>query len=147
MKLFIIILLTLPKGTSNKIFSNKFYWDGTLSLFLKWRNYMHLKTRSEKFYYLLKGESHIDFRTQSVIMTLGSWELSLMTFWNSEKLSNLKAHELSWTVNELCTRFLRVPSSYPPITHIHTGKLSEKIIVLQSLAPKYKQYKQQDNRN
>ena len=127
MKLFIIILLTHPKGTSNKIFSNKFYWDGTLSLFLKWRNAMHLKTRSEKFYYLLKGESHIDFRTQSVIMT----------FWNSEKWSNLKAHELSWTVNELCNRFLRVPSSYLPITHIHTGKLSEKIIVLQSLAPKY----------
>ena len=26
-----------------------------------------------------------------------------MTFWNSEKLSNFKVHELSWTVNELGT--------------------------------------------
>ena len=27
----------------------------------------------------------------------------LMTFWSSEKLSNFKVHELSSTVNELCT--------------------------------------------
>ena len=27
---------------------------------------------------------------------------SLMTFWNSDKLSNFKVHKLSWTVNELC---------------------------------------------
>ena len=30
-------------------------------------------------------------------------ELSLMTFWNYEKWSNFKAHEFSWTVNELRT--------------------------------------------
>ena len=62
------------------------------------------------------GESHIDFRTQSVIMTLAGWGgrgggLSLMILCNSGKLSNLKAPELSWTDDELCTRILRVPSS------------------------------------
>ena len=31
------------------------------------------------------------------------WGLSLMTFWNSEKLSNVKVHQLSCTVNELFT--------------------------------------------
>ena len=36
-------------------------------------------------------------------MMLGGRGLSLMTFWNLEKLSNFKAHELTWTVNELCT--------------------------------------------
>ena len=36
-------------------------------------------------------------------MTIEGGELSLMMFWNSEKLSNFKAHELKWTVNELCT--------------------------------------------
>ena len=46
------------------------------------------------------GESHIDFRTQSVIMTLAGWGgreggLSLMILCNSGKLSNLKAPELS----------------------------------------------------
>ena len=49
--------------------------------------------------------------------------LSLMMFWNSEKQSNFKAHELSWTVNELCTRILRVSSSCPPLTHIHRWTL------------------------
>ena len=33
-----------------------------------------------------------------------------MTFWNSENLSNLKAHGLSWTVIEFCNRTLRVPT-------------------------------------
>ena len=42
-----------------------------------------------------------------------------MTLWISEKVSNFKAHELSWTVNELCTRILRVPSLWPPIAYIH----------------------------
>ena len=46
-----------------------------------------------------------------------------MTFWNSEKSSNLKAHELSWTFNELCTRILIVPSSCPPIDHVHRWTL------------------------
>ena len=49
--------------------------------------------------------------------------LSLAMFWNSEKLSNFKAHKLSWTVNELCTRIPRVPSSCPPIAHIHRWTL------------------------
>ena len=34
----------------------------------------------------------------------GGWgDISLITFWNSNKLSNFKVHELSRTVNELCT--------------------------------------------
>ena len=70
----------------------------------------------------------MDFRTQSVIMTLGcvcvcGGGLSLMTFWNSEKLSNFKAHELWWTINELCTGILRVPSCCLPIAHIHKRTL------------------------
>ena len=69
--------------------------------------------------YHVRGNSHIDFCTQSVIMMLGKGELSLMTFCNSEKSSNFKAPELSSTANELNTRMLRVPSSCPPIAHIH----------------------------
>ena len=49
--------------------------------------------------------------------------LSLMTFWNSEKLSNFKAHELPLTVNELCTHMLRVPNSCPVIAHIYSWTL------------------------
>ena len=52
----------------------------------------------------------------------GRW-VSLMTFWNSEKLSNFKAHKLSWTVSELSTRILRVTSSCPPIANIHKWTL------------------------
>ena len=71
----------------------------------------------------IRSESHIDFRRESVIMTLGwgsmgSGGISLMALWNSEKWSNFKSHELPWTVSELCTRILRVPSSCPPIAHI-----------------------------
>ena len=78
----------------------------------------------------IRSESHIDFRTQSVIMTLGCGGkgdggggmgrvgISLMALWSSEKWSNFKSHELPWTVKELCTRILRVPSSCPPIAHI-----------------------------
>ena len=51
-------------------------------------------------FFTVQNESHIDFQTQSVIMTLEIRRgrgrgLSLRTFWNSEKLSNFKAHELS----------------------------------------------------
>ena len=49
--------------------------------------------------------------------------LSLMTFWNSEKLSNFKVDELPWVVNELCTRIVRVRSSCPLI---YRAELSEK---------------------
>ena len=72
----------------------------------------------------LRCESHTDFRTQCVIMTLGvGGGISLMTFWNSEKLSNFKAHKLWWAVNELCTRILRVfrlcpAKAHIPISHI-----------------------------
>ena len=64
---------------------------------------------------LLRGESLVVFCTQYVIMTLvrggGRWwrkwvvviSLLLITFWNSEKLSNFKVHELSWAFSELCT--------------------------------------------
>ena len=64
---------------------------------------------------LLRGESLVVFCTQCVMMTLarggGEWwrkwvvvvSLLLITFWNSEKLSNFKVHELSWAFSELCT--------------------------------------------
>ena len=39
-------------------------------------------------------------------MTLGVGGLSLMTFCKSEKWSNFKVHELSWNVNEFCTRLI-----------------------------------------
>ena len=47
----------------------------------------------------LRGESHIDFRTHCVTMTVvgGGWGgdgASLMTFGKSEKLSSLKGHVL-----------------------------------------------------
>ena len=47
----------------------------------------------------LRGESHIDFRIDiDQHLPVGVWEgeepLSLMTFWNLEKLSNLKVHVL-----------------------------------------------------
>ena len=50
--------------------------------------------------FTVQNESHVDFQTQSVIMTLGVRRgsgrgLSLRTFGNLEKLSNFKAHELS----------------------------------------------------
>ena len=86
---------------------------------------------------LVRGESHIDFRTQCVIITVGGvggrGGLSLMMFWNSEKLWNFEAHKLSWPVNELCTRILRVLSSCPAIAHIYSQTLW-KIIFLYSLA-------------
>ena len=63
----------------------------------------------------------------------GRW-VSLMTFWNSEKLSNFKAHKLSWTVNELCIRIVRVSSLCPPIAH--SSYSPPKFILLQFLAPK-----------
>ena len=74
----------------------------------------------KKITHWVRGESHIGFRTQCVIITLGGWGgLSLVTLWNSENLSNFKAHELSWTVNKLFTRILRVFSSCPAISHIY----------------------------
>ena len=39
-------------------------------------------------------------------MTFEGTGLSLMTFWNREKLSNFKVHELPWTDNELCARLI-----------------------------------------
>ena len=38
----------------------------------------------------VRGEWDIDFCTQCAIMTIAVVELSLMMFWNSEQLSNLK---------------------------------------------------------
>ena len=38
---FYFLLLTVPREASSKIFSNKFYWNGMLSLFLKWWNAKH----------------------------------------------------------------------------------------------------------
>ena len=60
---------------------------------------------------------------------VGGRGLSLIMFWNSKRLLNFKAHEFSWTANELRT-LVRVPSSCPTTAHIYTGKLSEKIILL-----------------
>ena len=45
--------------------------------------------------------------------------LSLMTFWNSKKSLNFKAHEL-------CTRMLRVPSLCSAIAHIYSWTLWKK---------------------
>ena len=81
------------------------------------------------------GESHICFRTQCVIMTLGGrgrgGGLSLMTFWNSEKLSNFKVHKLSWTVNELCTYLIIYEKKSSNIY-----KISKKLAKLNSLIEK-----------
>ena len=56
-----------------------------------------------------RGESHIDFRTQSVIMTQGVGVLSLMTYWNLEKLSNFKVHELPWmSMNLQCSSIFTI---------------------------------------
>ena len=52
-------------------------------------------------YVMIRGESHIDFRTQCAIITLAcvgvglGRGLSIMTFGNSEKLSNFKVDKLS----------------------------------------------------
>ena len=46
-----------------------------------------------------------------------------MTFSNSEKLLNFKAHELQWTVNELYTCILRVRSSCPAMAHLYKWTL------------------------
>ena len=69
----------------------------TLIFNAMWDQIRDFLLRLEVLY--LRNESHIDFRTQSVIMTLGGGEVSLMTFWNPKKLSSFKAHELRWTVN------------------------------------------------
>ena len=73
-----------PKTIEKCLTPNHFYLADSYSILL----IKHL---------LIRGESHIDFCTQSVIMTLGlEGGLSLMTFWfwNSEKLSNFKTNEL-----------------------------------------------------
>ena len=53
----------------------------------------------------LRGKSHIEFRTQCVIMTLAGSNrrerLSLMVLWNSQKLSNLKVHVLNLLLLDL----------------------------------------------
>ena len=54
---------------------------------------------SKKQLFELRGESHIDFRIDiDRRLPVGVWEgegpLSIMTFWNLEKLSNLKVHVL-----------------------------------------------------
>ena len=63
--------------------------------------------------------------------------LSLITFWNPEKLSNFKVHELSWAINDrtkkilkLWARILKVPSSCSTTAHIYlyTDELSQKTI-------------------
>ena len=83
-----------------------------------------------------------------------------MTFSNSEKLLNFKAHELQWTVYELCTCILRVRSSCPAMAHLYKWTLwkNHPSIVFSSKKQKTKKqnknkkktkkrHKQQDNRN
>ena len=87
----------------------------------------------------------------------GGERLSPMSFENSEKLLNFKAPELSWTVNELHTRILRVPSSCTPIAHIHSytslwknhpsAVFSSKMKHKRQKNPKQHTHKQQDNGN
>ena len=67
----------------------------------------------------LRGESHIDFRMQCVIITLQDGGAITNDIWNSERLSNFKAHELSPTANELYIRILRVPNLRSAATHIY----------------------------
>ena len=84
-----ILLLTKDIGLDDL-----WAWIGTILILLNKENWK-----------LVRGESHIYFRTQCVIMMFGGgggW-LSLMTFWNSEQLPNFKVHKLPWIVNELCT--------------------------------------------
>ena len=65
--------------------------------------FLHLcsfRAHVEKFFKEnVRGVSHIDFRTQCVIMILagGVEGLLLMTFWKSENLSKFKVHELTFT--------------------------------------------------
>ena len=58
---YCFLLLTIPRKASNQIFSNKLYWDETLSLLLKWWNAIHWKTRWEKIYYLHNDNIIISF--------------------------------------------------------------------------------------
>ena len=83
---------------------------------------------------------------------VGGGGQSLMPFWNSEKLWNFKAHELSWIFNESCTRILRVPSSCPAIARIYRWTLwkNHPSVVFSSKPKtknKTKKHKQQDNEN
>ena len=95
----------------------------------------------------LRGESHIDFLYAKHPNHTGGVkeEVSLMTFWNSKKLSNFKAHELSWTVNELCARIPRVPSLCPPIAHMHRWTLWKNH--LSAVFSSKMQHKRQSNGN
>ena len=70
----------------------------------------------------LRGESHIDFRTQSVIMTLrgGAITNDILKF---GKIIEFQSSWIAITVNELCTRVLRTPSLCPSIAHIHRWTL------------------------
>ena len=61
----------------------------------------------------------------------GEGGLSLMTFWNAERLSNFKVHKLSWTVNELCTYLIIYEKKSSNIY-----KISKKLAKLNSLIEK-----------
>ena len=70
----------------------------------------------------LRGESHIDFCTKSVIITLWGrwvWDLSLMMFWYSKKI----IMNCQWIVYS----YTRVLSSCRPIVHIHRWTLWKKL--------------------
>ena len=114
----------------------------SLSMFLLKNHYFLCNIRCSN----LRGELHINFPTQCVNMTLAGGEgaLSLVRSWSSQKLSNFKVHECSWTASELCTcliiedckinpllkpwaRILRVLSSCPATPHIHRWTLWKKL--------------------
>ena len=79
------LALQIRQGNANQIPENKQLIEGNKI------EADQLKEQVKK----LRGELHIDFRTQCFIITLGSGGLSLMKFSDSENLSNFKVHELS----------------------------------------------------
>ena len=81
------------------IFRILVFWTTTGDQWCFWDRFIVFKckdlvTKNVNLEKRLRGESHIVFRTQCVIMTFVGGGLSLITFWNSEKLSNLKVHLL-----------------------------------------------------
>ena len=75
----------------------------------------------------------------------GGGGLSLMTFWNSEKLSNFKTHDYSWTINESCSGILIVATSCSPIAHIHRWNLWKKQTKKQTKKQKKKKTKKKQH--
>ena len=118
-----------PSTSSSHNFQNEGYFSITItrdicimSRIRVWHyNLLHQKIFLET---CLRGESHIDFCTKSVIMTLWGrwvWDLSLWCFDIQKKLSWIRMN-CQWIVYS----YTRVPSSFRPIVHIHRWTLWKK---------------------